>query len=220
MNTAAPNLLPGSVGRRMAAARAARAWGKGLLALSVACGVGVAGAAGLSSPNFDDLRSQSLRLNAAADADFALADRFRKDAVAAGLRLDLQHAVSGHPDWSRLLALIARVRGEEALVESVEVKRRESEPPAAAKAGAKGNAAAQARPRNTFTVRLTGLAADTAGATGLVLRLEQAGVFDRVSLLETQPREVGGLARTAFSIECEIADAAASPRGKAGGKAR
>ncbi len=220
MTMTAPNLLPPSVARRTRSTGAARAWTGALAALTVLSGFAVAGALGLAPPSFVDLRSQSLRLNAAADADYALAERFRKDAVAAAQRLELRRAVSGHPDWSRLLALLARVRGDEAVIESVEVKRKEIEQAAATKPGTRAPASADQRPRSVYAVRLAGVAADTAGATALVLRLEQSGAFDRVSLLDTQMREVAGQARTAFSIECEIADAAPAPRAKGEGKPR
>ncbi len=206
MNRTIPNLLPPSAAARCRAAAAARIWVRGLAALSCAAGTLIAVATAAPAPAED--AGAPARLNAAADADFALADAARKEAADAARRLDLRRAVSGHPDWSLLLGVIAEVRGEHAVIESVEV-RRKAAPPArpASSRGTPEGSAEPALPREAYLVKVAGVVSGPGEATALVLRLEQTGIFERVALLQTQPRELAGRPRTAFALECDLAAA-------------
>ncbi|MFN0011775.1 MAG: hypothetical protein ACKVS8_09055 [Phycisphaerales bacterium] len=206
----APNLLPASVRVRATAAAAARRWAVATLAWAAALGAGTAGAAVFTQIGTPDLAARAAQLNAVADTDYAQVERSRKEAAEASKRLELLNAVSDHPDWSRLLALLSNVRGDDTLIESIEVSRK----PVAAEPKAKApkpGATAPPPPRPVYLIRLAGMAGTPAEATSLVLRLEQAGLFDRVTLVETQPREFVGKAVAAFRVECEVGDGAPSP---------
>lgn len=153
---------------------------------------------------------------AAADAELARLERLA----------ETQSLVTDHPDWSRLTVLIAMVRGPSVAVEMCEVARMHARPQAVAKparpASAPGAAPppltpaqraeqAQLPPGEAYIVRINGLAQSVREAQAFVVRLEEQGVFDSVSLIETRPQQTRGIDTTWFRVECRLADQKSSP---------
>lgn len=147
----------------------------------------------------------------------------RAELAAVQQRLSTAKAVADHPDWSRLLTLLARVRGEDTVIESLTLARVEAPAPArtpspptpnaniTAPAGAPA-AVPPPRPRERYSLALTGLAKSAGAVTRLVLSLEQTRAFSGVKLVETRPTVVGASAASSFRIDCELAEREEAPR--------
>ena len=113
-------------------------------------------------------------------------------------------SIGGQPDWSILLALLAELLGDDAMLVSCELKpltddwsgdRSESlrEP-------AKATMAAQ------YLLRLAGLGQTQAAVSNYLLRLEQTGLFESVSLIETSTVPFHTGSAVAMRIECVLSE--------------
>ena len=127
--------------------------------------------------------------------------------VRAEEELSLSRAIGSHPDWSVLLNLLARERGDDVVLNKVAIQRVDR--PFDGSAGARGGSpGATAKPttagEDAFVVRVGGQARTQAAATEFTLRLEALGLFDAVRLLETKPASVPGREYSGFLVECEI----------------
>lgn len=224
------NLIPGS--RRVVRHKRARVRGwlvfnvlwligvmvvTAMVVISARAGVRMAGglgdAGGASSPEAaeEQLRAAKQRLAEAQHRDQAA----MKDAARAKLALDTARRASDRPDWSLLLTLIESERGSDIMLESVEISG--GLQPDDSAAGGAGGATSGAAPRaaagansapkkkiERYDLRISGLAASPAAASSLVLRLERLGLFSKIQLAETRPREIEGMTKTAFRLEAEL----------------
>ncbi|MBY0112668.1 MAG: PilN domain-containing protein [Phycisphaerales bacterium] len=105
-------------------------------------------------------------------------------------------AIADHPDWSLLLNLLGNLRGDQVDLARVAIGYRKSEPNAAAKAGNKV-------PRG-YWVRLSGQAVDQAAVAKFAVRLEDAGLFDKVSLTESKKASGADSILIDFQIDATI----------------
>jgi len=208
------NLLPSWRRRRLRARARARGWGGVLTAW---CGmlVLVSGAIGSLEARPDAAAARRLEAARGRVAQ-EQAEWVATNEELAGVRKRLvqARAVADHPDWSRLLALLAEVRGEETMLESLELVRIETAAaqaatgPQATAAPAGGAVTVQvvARVRERYGLKLAGLARSAGAVTRLVLALEDSRVFASVRLIETKPAGLGEAGASAFRIECELAE--------------
>ena len=135
------------------------------------------------------------RAAAQANAARAAAAAVRVQVAIARQSLAAAREVADQPDWSLLLADLSRRLGDD---------------------GVLGNCQLSAGDDPTaFTLRLGGVARSEPAVTMLALRLERAGLFDRVDLLQTTPAKVSGGEAVAFQILCTIGPATASTGGRA-----
>ena len=104
--------------------------------------------------------------------------------------------VGTQPDWSILLSVMARQMGDDVVLDSFRLA---GQGPAA---GADGEPLPLAsRP---YTLQLSGMARDPLAVSNFVLRLERTGLFQRVTLGQSQRREVSGGEAVGFRIECRL----------------
>lgn len=212
------NFIPAGVLARQRVRRARRAWVLGLGLATLVLGPVAAGLNRLGRGALESVRQHRVRAEEAAELGGA------RERQMAGVRHDLERrlavldAIAGHPDWSRVLLLLAQVRGEEAAFDQITLERRTVTPaaapgtaaaaaPAGRGTGGDGEAAgraASARPPAPVTVmalNLEGPSRTPAAAAGLVVRLEATGLFESVRLVQTRPDGRHGPASMGFRVE-------------------
>lgn len=120
-------------------------------------------------------------------------------------------AVENQPDWSILLALLAKAMGQDAALRNAQlsqevVTQAESAGavPAASGAGAASQKGASASSPRTFVLRLTGLARSQQAVSSVVQSLESSGVFSTVELQEARREAADGSDAVAFTIFCRL----------------
>jgi Tfp pilus assembly protein PilN len=187
------NLIPQPRMLRKRLARRARNWGLALAVYVVLLGAVVAVA--LSSreplviPDDSGVRTRITHLT----ADFAQVDQELADARfkhAAALEL------TGHPDWSALLAVLGDTLGDDVVARDVKLTQQPT---------------TSTSPRQ-YTLDLRGLAKSQAAVTGFVTRLEETHLFDQVRLLRTGREPFLTGSAVTFDLQCPLTDA---PRGPA-----
>lgn len=129
--------------------------------------------------------------------------------------LTASRSVEHQPDWSILMALLARAMGPDAALRSAQLAQEAVQPPpsatppagtpaAQAGAAAKEQARQQQPQPRIFTLRLSGVARSQGAVSGVVTRLEESGVFTRVELQEARREPGAGPDAVAFSIHCRL----------------
>jgi Tfp pilus assembly protein PilN len=132
-------------------------------------------------------------------------------------QLEASRAVAIQPDWSVLMMLLSRLRGEAIVFEQLKLQplKIEAPKPTAAKPGAPprpGSAAAKkakeddARKPMHYGLQLTGLGQSQQEVSDFVLRVEQSGLFDSVKLVETTRFPFGAAHAIGFKIECAMGE--------------
>ncbi len=217
------NLMSSARLASRARVKRARAWAVACLSWGAALGVGCAYLTAFWAREGEDhvsaQQGEAEKRLAASAAQFKSL-RGRTQVVQA--RLDSARMISNSPDWADLLELLSALR-EETIIESIEVSRVETPDkpdPApvrgeqAGAAGAGGGALGPGRkapPRTkpeAYTLRLAGVARTHQAAADFMLRLEKAGPFSGVRLMDSHSREITGLMCTGFSITCTLTDRA------------
>jgi Tfp pilus assembly protein PilN len=196
------NLVPMS--RRRASAREDRivAWtiGIGLLA----CALGVATAAIRISTRSSTAAATAREL-AGVDAELAqlatLVDESKSRAQKAESHLSAARAIADHPDWSLLLNLLGTLRGDHIDLARIALGYRKPD----ANTNANANAKPDARPARGYWIRITGQALDQAAVARFAVRLEGAGLFDKVTLTESR-KGAAENALVEFQIDASIDD--------------
>jgi Tfp pilus assembly protein PilN len=132
-------------------------------------------------------------------------------------QLDRLNRIQGHPDVNALVRVVASQLGDRLILDSIAMERivQAAKEPARGRIGADAKPAAAAQSSSYFQIDIAGLAKDQPDVTSFVLRLEQLGLFDKVTVLESGKKDVHGAELTHFRIRCR-ADQAAAP-GKGGG---
>jgi len=106
--------------------------------------------------------------------------------------LAASRSVSGQPDWSIVLDLLANQLGPDVALSSVVLLPRE-----------------EGRPGVTgYELRLAGLGRSIPSVSGFVMRLEQTGLFDRLMIRDTEKRTVRDGSAVAFRAEATLGFAA------------
>ncbi len=118
-------------------------------------------------------------------------------------RLALLDSVAHHPNWSRLLTLIAEARGESILLERCQIEPVFPPAPTGKAAAGQDTSTVGTRPVR-YTVTVGGVSGDALAVSDYVLALERRGIFDSVAQREVRPRSVRGVEGVAFTIECTL----------------
>jgi len=207
MTLAAVNLIPRAYRERRVVLSRARRWMFGTVALASTVGVAWAVMSSRVVENRQWLAGQLVAARADAEEKSRLVAEAQLSHSAALRRLASARAVAGHPDWSVLLALLARARGEGLVLERVEVRpvvktepKNESESNAN---GADTRAALHSEPLYQLDIR--GVAESQSLVAQYLLSLERIGLFDSVRLQETKPRTIGARGVVEFGLDCAIA---------------
>jgi len=102
-------------------------------------------------------------------------------------------SIADHPDWSVLLSLIATIRGSDIEVDRIALGPRKAEAKPVAGKPVKGD-----------WVRVSGLGKDHQAIAQFALRLEGAGIFERVALSDARKSGSEPEGLVGFEIEAQI----------------
>lgn len=204
MISVAVNLIPRAhLEQRRASTRVAR-WGVccGVLACAVATAWIVTSSRVVD--NREELAAQLASAKRTAEEKERLVADTRAAHSAAIRRLESARAVAGHPDWSVLLALLARARGDGLVLDRVEVRPiARIDPQAQTGLGRTGVATAE-RVEAGYQLDLRGVGESQSTVTQYLLSLERTGIFESVRLRETRPRTIGARGVVEFGLDGAI----------------
>ncbi|HRQ71980.1 MAG TPA: PilN domain-containing protein, partial [Phycisphaerales bacterium] len=183
------NLIPAS--RLLARRRASRirSW---IAVCSVYALAVVAGCLGVRiALQQDDTQTHTVILSASQQMEASQASITRLKAELADVRRRAEAArqITNRPDWSILLALLARDRGDQLALTNCHL---------------------EALEEGGYRLALGGLSRSPEHITDFTLALERSRVFDRVRLVETIRRATPRGEAVAFTLDCQLG----SPAGK------
>ena len=125
--------------------------------------------------------------------------RIATSAIAA--KIEANRAVGNQPDWSVLLAMVAKSLGQDVVLKHCRLELESSKL-------ALKEASASADPRNDgkkhFLFELSGLGRSQTAVSQFVLRLERAGLFDRVKLIRTSREKFLSGNAVSFQLACSL----------------
>ena len=212
--------------RRESSRRRARlaAWAIAASAYALLCVVAFA-ASGTMDPVEDPTTATKLaQLPGEIDASQRALTSLHAQLDEAQARLDAARAVARQPDWSVLLGMLAQSVGDDVVLTTCKLQadrpadRTDATPrvgstrsPGAA--GASPTAAATVAPGSRFTLELGGLGRTQASVSQFVLRLEQLGLFERVTIVKTGREMFGEHESIGFRLEATIGGGAAAKGG-------
>lgn len=135
------------------------------------------------------------------------------------LQLEASRAVAVQPDWSVLMALMGRLKGEATVLSRATLTPIQplNEPKPVVKTGAKSGGPTvatvlskkpepAARKSLNFKIELTGLGRSQSDVSQYVLRLEETGLFQRVKLVETTLGKFNDAQVVSFRVECLMSE--------------
>ena len=141
----------------------------------------------------------------------------RVQLAAAQSTLRANEAIASQPDWSVLLAVLARAIKDDVVLQSCHVHPAGTTPGSRAElrrvvapAAGTGGAAVEA---TSFVLDAKGMAKNLAAAHRFVDDLEHTGLFARVTLLNTTQEAYLAGEATAFNIECSLDEPAGGATG-------
>ncbi|CAG0996421.1 hypothetical protein PHYC_02591 [Phycisphaerales bacterium] len=191
------NLLPAHRVRALRLRRRTRAWclfGVAYILAIIALWSTYAAGSGVSTGMAEQISTAKTLL----DSNERELEGLQKVLAEARNRVESAKAIVDHPDWSTLLEVLARTRGEDVALERLALAQR---PDSVARPG-------DLPARGPWTLNVAGAAASHGAATQFVLRLERSGLFESVSLSETRERGGSGIAGTTalidFTVVCTV----------------
>lgn len=212
--------------RREAASHRARlrAWALGASAYALLCLVAFAVSGTVDVAEDPAVAAELTQLPGQIDASQRALNSLQMQLDDAQARLDAARAVAHQPDWSVLLGVLAQSLGDDVVLTTCKL---EADHPGdrttlaprtgasratgpAAFAGADPAAASSVVPGSRFTLELSGLGRSQASVSQFVLRLEQLGIFERVTILKTGREMFGEHESIGFRLEATIGAAAAA----------
>jgi hypothetical protein len=142
----------------------------------------------------------------------ATAARLRPELAEAQAKLDATRAVALQPDWSILLAAMARSLGDDIVLASCTLETQTisptnsqtSAPAVAPTAGPAKPGEKPAAERVQVVVNVTGFGRTQVAVSQYVLRLEQMKLFDRVKLIKTSRESFMDGDAVSFQLECPL----------------
>lgn len=128
-------------------------------------------------------------------------------------RLERLRRIQNHPDMSSLVRLIASRLQDRIVLDSMTFDRSVQQPAQASrkKIGADAASApdvAPQAPRVSYQIDIAGIARQQADVTSFVLRLEELGLFDKVTVVDSGKREVQGAELAQFRLRCQVEETA------------
>jgi len=130
--------------------------------------------------------------------------------------LKASRSVGDQPDWSVLMKLVAGALGNRVTLNQVAVNPLQGQSGAGRAFGERPGAMSaamleDAASNSTYMMSISGMASTQSEAQKLALRLEVAGFFDRVKLVQTSRQEFMGGHAIAFEILCPFGAKEDSP---------
>ncbi len=197
MKTKCINLVP--MHRRDAHARSfrLRAWAVGggtyALLLIVACGLSYAIWGGDQAA----VAAQSERASRQLEESQRMIAKLQPELAEAQGKLDMITAIDEQPDWSILLKLLAKASTDQIVLTQCRLDRSDGPKAVVGKAPTTQSAA-------SHLVTITGYGRSQAAVSHFVLRLEEAKLFDQVTLIKTSREPFASGEAFAFRIECSL----------------
>ena len=177
------NLIPTSRLAAQRRARRIRAW----LAVSGVYGLAaVAGCLGLRAAlQNDDAQARTVIVSASQqlEASQGVIARLKAELADVRRRAEAARQITNRPDWSVLLALLSRDRGDELALTNCHL---------------------EALDEGGYSLSIGGLSRTPEHITEFTLALERSGVFDRVRLVETVRRATPRGEAVACSLVCRL----------------
>ena len=150
----------------------------------------------------DDLDQQLIHTQTQIDSADMTIQRLGTQLTEVRMEMEAVQAVAEQPDWSVLLALLAKVRGEDVVLKRCEVQpTRRAEPTASA---ADNQTPQEPTADRSFLIRLVGYARSQAAVSKFVLRLEDARLFDHVTVMRTTREPFLEDQAVAFHLQCML----------------
>ena len=214
--------------RRDASSRRARcrAWTIGASAYALLCVVAFAASGAIDVADDPTVASDLAQLPARIDASQRALTTLRAQLAEAQARLNAARAVAQQPDWSVLLGLLAQSLGDDIVLTACRLEAEHpsdraaasSPPPGGINRAADGGrsgapAAPVVGPGSRFTLELAGLGRTQASVSRFVLRLEQLGLFERVTIVKTGREMFGEHESIGFRLEATLGAEAAAAEG-------
>ena len=122
----------------------------------------------------------------------------QRDLAGAESVLQAARAVSDRPDWSIVLALLAKRLGEEVMLRQVLLKPGRIGPPSPAAA------ATPAGSHSPYLLKLAGYGRSQEAVSRFVLDIERTGAFDQVTLIKTSREPFLAIDAVGFQVECAL----------------
>jgi Tfp pilus assembly protein PilN len=174
-------------------------------ALLLGCGVAGTYLAGSSSSGGESIGASLGSTNAEIDRLEKQIAAARTELTAANATIEANRTVAEQPDWSILLALLAKTTGEDVVLRSVLVAPPPNSLPLAAPTTPGKTAASPPQPE--AVLELTGIGQSQLAVSQHVLRLEQSGLFSKVTLLDTGRESFANTNVIAFRLQCQFGEA-------------
>ncbi|MFA9476850.1 PilN domain-containing protein [Phycisphaerales bacterium AB-hyl4] len=124
-------------------------------------------------------------------------DALKPKLAEAQVTLAASRSVGSQPDWSLLLRLLAGELGDHVMLSTLRL-----EP--VSRTGASLERGDEASNQNQYRLRMSGIGRDQAAVSAFVLRLERAGLFDNVTLIDTRREPFRESTAVGFRMECEL----------------
>ena len=119
--------------------------------------------------------------------------------------------VNGQPDWSLLLALLARLKGDDLVLNRCGLSVAQKD------VGSSASAVAVAGARSPASLQLQGYGRSQAAISQFALSLERTGLFENVALVKTNRQAFVGGEAVAFRVECQLKGASGESSSKVNG---
>jgi Fimbrial assembly protein (PilN) len=200
------NMLPAVLIRESAARSRRRRWWTAAVVTGV-CGLGATLAVRAVVGSEDErIRDRLIAVSGEHHAAVIALESVRGRVRGAQAQLTAARSIVAHPNWSRLLALLSEVRGEEVVLDSIDIRRSAivGRAGSAASQAASAQSAAAAVLPESYTVLIAGRGSDQREVQAFVLRLEQRGIFAAVRLDRADARRFEDRELTEFQIVCEL----------------
>ena len=192
------NLVPPA--RRAAFDRSDRfaRWAIILVAYALVLSIAWLVLAHLQGPQSSDLAARVRILRAECEESQSAAKTLRTQLAAAQIELNAARIIGEHPDWSILTGLLARIRTDDLVFESLTIQ------PSQGQADLKKPGV----PPRSYDVRISGFGRSHRDVTQFTLRLEDTKLFSRVTLGDTRSaRREDGSESISFVADCTLSDA-------------
>jgi Tfp pilus assembly protein PilN len=185
------NLIPASILRARRRSVRIKLWCAGLTVYALALvGAGVWVRSDRAAPR--DWTADIEQVTRASDAVRAELDKRRADLDHEEAAARAAESVAGQPDWSMLLALIARSAGDSVWVETTALKPILTGTP-------------EARPRShALVLALSGLGESQDAVSSFAIAMENLGLFKVVRIIESRRQANNGREAFAFRLECTL----------------
>jgi Tfp pilus assembly protein PilN len=199
------NLLPTRRIIRLAMLRRTLRWGMGAGVYSALVAFGVVATYAGTGPSRAAAQRERSEIESSIDAGKREIALLNQQLADARHRLKTSMEVSKHPDWSILLGVLADLRDPSMVLDKVELSKLASDTSPSAVPAGKKKVTSDAPAR--FVLKVSGLGESLDAVPAFVLRLESAGLFSSVKLVESRVADLRGRQVSMFRIDCTLVDA-------------